>query len=900
MKKTGNLARLEECPCESVHRPGRSGCDLIGWGIKMRRVAVMTVVLGLCHVAVVAADVKVTLSVDQTDMTLEDEATMTVSVESDRSSSDPVFPPMAAFKMVPHGTSSSIQIINGNMKFKKEYTFELIPQNEGAFVVGPVSIFAGGHEYQSNTVAVRVSRDRYSRPPQTIPGPGTPSEPQPPTPGTTVEGETERPYWIETSVSNRDPVVSQQILFTFRFVTSVNVGSPTLSLPEFEGFLSEEVVPEKKYYQEINGTRHVVSEKVVALFPIKAGPVEIGETLLEIEVPQKRDPSPFDDPFFGFRRPTMKRKNLRAPPIALSVKELPSPRPENYSNLVGQFIMNVGLAENEIAVGDSATLSIEITGSGNIKDALLPKSLDFGGMKVYHDKPLVEVVRKEHGLSGEKIFKIALVPVSAGTLALPKISLSYFDPEKGTYETLEGRDVALNVLPSGDQSLGLVGPSPAVGDDERDRGLQEDIATLHTDIRPASRVLNLPTGTPLYYGVLGLPPLIYVVTLLIRRRRERRKKNLGVFREREAYSVLKKRLRDVLKGPDGAARAENILEAIKLYIGDRFHLYGAALTTEDMVSRLGRGGVLKPTADRLRRLLLELETARYGGAREDPPVDQWAEETQQLFGEIDKRLKRGKGGTKTNVARLIPLVLLAVSPLLDAADATGELAKRGAEAYYQNRLDEAEQIYKTLLEKEVVSGDLHYNLGNIAYRQGKIGGALVHYERALRLMPRDADLRANRAFVERKRSARYTAESLWERTARKLFFWTETVTLSEAFWIFNLLSGIFWVAAFLVLLTGKLGFKRIALVGAVLWIVFGASVWFKDWCEREGGWAYVTVSEITVHPTFLERDKVLQKIPEGNRLRLLAEHDISGEKWLMVSLSGGRRGWVLAPGLEVL
>ena len=871
----------------------------------MRRIVLFALILGLCRVAAAGADVKVTLSVDQTELTLEDEATLSVSIESDRSSSDPVFPPMAAFKAVPHGTSSSIQIINGNMNFKKEFTFELIPQNEGTFVIGPVSIFAGGQEFQSNTVEVRVSRDRYSRPPQTIPGPGTPPDPTTSSPLPAPETEGDKPYWIETTVSTREPYASQQILFTFRFVTSVNVGAATLSLPEFEGFLSDEVVPEKKYYQEIGGTRHVVSEKVLSLVPLKAGTIEIGETLLEVEVPQKREPSPFDDPFFGFKRPMMKKKNLRAPPISVSVKELPQPRPDNFSNLVGQFTMTADLATREIRVGDSATLAIEITGTGNIKDAILPQSLEFGKMKVYHDKPSVEIVRKESGISGKKSFKIALVPVAPGSFSLPKISLSYFDPGKGGYENLEGGELAFNVLSAGDQSLGLVGPTPAGDEGKRETALQEDIATLHTEIRIVSPFQKGSVPSPMFYSLLGFPPFLFLATFLIRLRRNRRRKNLPAFREREAYPKLKKRLRDISRGSDGARQANKILELIKIYIGDRFHLYGAALTTEDIVARLGPMGVMKPTTDKLRALLSELERAEYGGTKGEPPGSAWVAQTTQLFGEIDRRIKKGKTSSGF-VARLLPLLFLILSSQTLAGEGalgaapSDDLARKGGEAYYQNRLSEAADIYSRLIKEGVVSGDLHYNLGNIAYREGKIGRAILHYERALRLMPRDSDLRANLSFVRRKIGKSFVSDPLWERVAEKTFFWTDFVTLKEAFWIFNLLSGIFWLLAGMALLTQRGGLKRTATIAGILWIVFAPSVWLKQRGDEEGGWAIVTASEIGVHPTFLERDKILQKIPEGSRVRLLAGQEFSGEKWWMVGLNGRSRGWVEAEGLEAL
>lgn len=49
----------------------------------------------------------------------------------------------------------------------------------------------------------------------------------------------------------------------------------------------------------------------------------------------------------------------------------------------------------------------------------------------------------------------------------------------------------------------------------------------------------------------------------------------------------------------------------------------------------------------------------------------------------------------------------------------------------------------SILDKGLKSGNLYYNLGNAYFKNGELGKAILNYERARRLMPRDSDLLSN-------------------------------------------------------------------------------------------------------------------------------------------------------------
>lgn len=68
-------------------------------------------------------------------------------------------------------------------------------------------------------------------------------------------------------------------------------------------------------------------------------------------------------------------------------------------------------------------------------------------------------------------------------------------------------------------------------------------------------------------------------------------------------------------------------------------------------------------------------------------------------------------------------------------------------AYNKEDYPLAVSLYNKALADGQVSARLYYNLGNAYYRDGKLGRAVLAYERSLRIDPSDADTRANLDFV---------------------------------------------------------------------------------------------------------------------------------------------------------
>ena len=88
-------------------------------------------------------------------------------------------------------------------------------------------------------------------------------------------------------------------------------------------------------------------------------------------------------------------------------------------------------------------------------------------------------------------------------------------------------------------------------------------------------------------------------------------------------------------------------------------------------------------------------------------------------------------------ALLLAVPLAAVTPERDREYQEAHLA------YRETRFQAAYDGYSGLLGTSGADGHLLYNLGNAAFRLNQIGRAILYYERAQVLLPRDADLKFN-------------------------------------------------------------------------------------------------------------------------------------------------------------
>lgn len=93
------------------------------------------------------------------------------------------------------------------------------------------------------------------------------------------------------------------------------------------------------------------------------------------------------------------------------------------------------------------------------------------------------------------------------------------------------------------------------------------------------------------------------------------------------------------------------------------------------------------------------------------------------------------------------IILLFIINLVAVAIQAGELTAKADSAYAGKNYVEAVQLYQAEIDSVGPTSALYYNIGNCYYRMGSQGRAILNYERALKMNPRNADAIANLDFI---------------------------------------------------------------------------------------------------------------------------------------------------------
>jgi tetratricopeptide (TPR) repeat protein len=243
---------------------------------------------------------------------------------------------------------------------------------------------------------------------------------------------------------------------------------------------------------------------------------------------------------------------------------------------------------------------------------------------------------------------------------------------------------------------------------------------------------------------------------------------------------------------------------------------------------------------------------------------------------------------------LIALVLF--SGLLFAQNIDEQMQQAGA--FYRNgEFDKSIKIYEDLRSEGYEGASLYFNLANSYYRLGKLGYAILNYERALKNSPSDEDVKHNLAFASLS-----TVDRIQPLPTFFLFEWWESLlaSLSINGWtyisfFFYILLMIFIVIYFfaktifqqkLILFSG-LGILMIFLMAASLLIV------------------KINREEIVIGGVVIEQSITVKTSPDSKSTDAFVIHEglkVSLEdqldEWIKIRLADGKVGWIQGNSVE--
>lgn len=228
---------------------------------------------------------------------------------------------------------------------------------------------------------------------------------------------------------------------------------------------------------------------------------------------------------------------------------------------------------------------------------------------------------------------------------------------------------------------------------------------------------------------------------------------------------------------------------------------------------------------------------------------------------------------------------------LTAPDSVKGLFWKANAAYFEQRYQNAVMIYEKLLSLGYESGDVYYNLGNAYFRIGRLGKALVNYERARYFIPRDPDLRFNIKQIEENREDFFeNKNTLWDGLLSCLYFFS----LRELYWSFVFVNFLTWLVFLLRAILSHKFVRSLARVLALLWLCCGITLAFKLHKTRYDNRAVVIVDEANVTEGPHSKDRLLFTLHDGSIVTV----EKSYSNWKVIRLPNGKKGWIDANMIE--
>lgn len=540
------------------------------------------------------------------------------------------------------GQSTSIQTINGRTTTEVtfSYTYILKSKKEGTFEIRPASIEVNGKVFESNSLKIQVVQAQ-SQPAQPQGGSGDSGDSG--SPSTDLGKDN---LFVRVEMSKSNVYRGEQIIATVKLYLNPNIpisGFDEVNLPTYEGFFTQDIeIP-----QQINFTREVYNGKIyqvgvlkkTILFPQQNGRITVNPFSMSVLVQQRVRPRSFFDDFFSGYRTA--KATVTSDAVSVNVRDLP-PAPASFLGGVGNFNITSEISSTDVTTNDAVTLTVRITGNGNIRLLKTPDLTLPSDFEKYDPRTTDNVNATNNGLSGTRTIEYLFQPRFEGDYTIPPIPFVFFNPATGSYVTKSTESYALHVIKGSEEQSATVVSSLR----------KEDVQLIGQDIRfikQGSPMLSKKGytffGTPGFYSVYGGSTLVFLLLFAVYRKKARENANIALMRNKKANRVAVKRLKAAslfMKQNNNEAFHESIMKAFWGYLSDKLGIPVAELNRESAVSGLRERNVEQQLIDDFLSVIDQCEYARFAPAGGSEARSELYHKAEATMGKLEKQIRTGK------------------------------------------------------------------------------------------------------------------------------------------------------------------------------------------------------------------------------------------------------------------
>ncbi|MEW6097095.1 MAG: SH3 domain-containing protein [bacterium] len=220
-----------------------------------------------------------------------------------------------------------------------------------------------------------------------------------------------------------------------------------------------------------------------------------------------------------------------------------------------------------------------------------------------------------------------------------------------------------------------------------------------------------------------------------------------------------------------------------------------------------------------------------------------------------------------------------------------------ANQYYKDEdYTKAISLYQQIIDSGVKDGVVFYNLGNALLKNGQLGKAILSYERAKRVLPRDKDIKANLTYANLltidKLSAKKGLLTTWISKSHLFLNINEQTVI--IFIIYLLITALIILYIFIDRKNIRRLFVALGIILLVSFLILLISVSIKIRSVVQTNEAIVIVSKVEVKSGPEDELETIFFIHEGTKVKI---EEVRGD-WYQIELLDGKTGWISGKTVE--
>jgi len=540
------------------------------------------------------ADVSVSASVDRNHVAFGESVTLTISVQGAQAGVEPSIPNVDGLAFTGPSAQTSMSIVNGVMSESVNFVYQVTPRRTGEFTIPTVAVNVGGKTFGTTPINLIVEKNA-------------------------PQADTNQELFARIQLPSKEVYLGQTM--PVQIVVFARADVPLQGFGEFSydadglGFKFQQKL--KSGTRIINGVSYNMQVIDGAISPTRAGTLNFGPCILKAQLRvQKRSRNQFGDSFFDdfFGRTEIREVPVTVDAVPIEVLPLPEVgRPPDFAGAIGQWNLDVIAKPTEVAVGDPITLTIKITGNGNIDTVPAPKIGSLDGFKTY--EPTTKTTKDDLNTTGERVIQQVLIPKTTEVKEIPEVHLAFFDPIAKTYKVATQPPIQLMVKAGGTGQTAIVSGGGRLRPEEK---LGQDIVYLKGDLGTAAPTAPF-CATPVFWALNIVPLLALAGGVGWKRRTDRLRKDVAYARRSRAAGNARKLL--------AAAKTHDDLQRVlQQYLGDRLNIPAAGITAAIVDEQLVPRGVNGQLASDTKACFETCDSARFAG----PDASTDTQTTRQL------------------------------------------------------------------------------------------------------------------------------------------------------------------------------------------------------------------------------------------------------------------------------